>query len=84
MNELDEKIAVSDTLSGVNTAISMFTYAILQANNVNFRDTLIQTRNEYEQLQYNLYLIAKKKGYYVPAAPAGVADIEQVQKAISE
>lgn len=82
--ELTEKTAVSDILSGLNTSISMLCYAIQQANDKNFRDILIQMRNKYEQIQFELYLVAKAKGYYVPAAPAGKADIEQVKQAISE
>lgn len=80
MQELNEKIAVSDILSGINSAITMLSYSIQQANNQEFRNTLIQMRNKLEESQYEVYLIAKQKGYYVPAAPAGKADIEQVKQ----
>lgn len=81
---MTEKVAVSDVLASTNSLITMCEYAIEQANNKNFRDTLIQTRNTLENLQWQIYLIAKEKGYYVPAAPAGEADIEQVKNAISQ
>ncbi len=82
MENLNEKVAVSDILSGTNSAITMLCYSIQQANNVQFRDLLIKKRDELEKLQYEIYLIAKQKGYYVPAAPAGQADIEQVKQTV--
>lgn len=80
---MDEKVAISDVLSCLNSMITMCDYTIEQANNKNFRDTIIQKRNKLENLQWEVYLIAKQKGYYVPAAPAGQADIEQVKNSIS-
>lgn len=79
---MNEKVATNDILSNLNTAISMLCYAIQQANNKQFRDTLIQTRNKYENLQWELYEIAKQKEFYVPAAPAGIADVEQVKQSL--
>lgn len=81
---MTEKVAVNDVLASTNSLIKMCEYAIEQANNKNFRDTIMQTRNNLENLQWQIYLIAKEKGYYVPAAPAGEADIEQVKNAISQ
>ena len=52
---------------------------VLKANNKNFRDELILSRNTLEDYQWQLYLIAKAKSYYIPAAPAGQADIDQVK-----
>ena len=57
---------------------------IEQSNNKNSRDSLIACRNNLEDIQWELYLIAKQKGYYVPAAPAGQADIDQVKQAVSK
>ena len=79
---MTEKIGVSDVLSTLNSTITLINYAIQQSNNKNFRDTLITSRNSLENYQWQIYLIAKDKGYYVPAAPAGAADIEQVKNAI--
>lgn len=80
---MTEKTAMSDILSSVNALITQCQYAIQHSNNKNFRDTLVQSRNKLENIQWNTYLIAKEKGYYVPAAPAGEADIEQVKNAIA-
>lgn len=81
---MDEKMSVNDTLSCTNSIITLLEYTIEQCNNKNFRDTIVQTRNNLEDIQWELYLIAKQKGYYVPAAPAGQADIDQVKQSISK
>lgn len=80
---MTEKVAISDVLSTTNSMITMLDYTIEQANNKNFRDTIMQHRNILENLQWEIYLIAKQKQYYVPAAPAGKADIEQVKNSIA-
>lgn len=79
---MTEKTGVSDVLSTLNSVITMLNYSIQQSNDKNFRDTLITSRNSLENYQWQIYLIAKEKGYYVPAAPAGQADIDQVKSAI--
>ena len=81
---MTEKVALGDVLSCTNSMINMLNYSIQQANNKNFRDCLIESRNRLEDLQWDIYLISKEKGYYVPAAPAGQADIDQVKSAISK
>ena len=81
---MTEKIAVNDALSCTNTIITLCDYTIEQANNKNFRDTIINARNNLEKLQWQIYLVAKEKGYYVPAAPAGEADIQEVKNSISK
>lgn len=81
---MSEKVSINDVLSCLNSMINMCTYSIQQANNKNFRDMIIQKRNKLENLQWEVYLIAKEKGYYVPAAPGGDADVEQVKNSISQ
>lgn len=81
---MNEKLAMDSVLSCTNTIITLINYSIQQSNNKNFRDTLIEQRNKLENLQWQIYLINKEKGYYIPAAPAGEADIEQVKQAISQ
>ncbi len=80
---MNEKCTVNDTLSTLNSIINMLNYSIQQANNKNYRDELVVSRNTLEDYQWQLYLIAKEKGYYVPAAPAGQADIEQVRNTMN-
>ena len=79
---MTEKIGVNDVLATLNSTITLINYSIQQANNKNFRDTLITSRNSLENYQWQIYLIAKEKGYYVPAAPGGAADVEQVKNSI--
>lgn len=79
---MTEKVGLDDVLSTLNSTITMINYAIQQSNNKNFRDTLITSRDNLEKLQWKMYLINKEKGYYVPAAPAGQADVEQVKNSI--
>ena len=81
---MNEKLAMDSTLSCMNSIITMINYSIQQSNNKNFRDSLIEHRNKLENLQWQVYLINKNKEYYVPAAPAGEADIEQVKQAINK
>ena len=79
---MNEKCSVSDTLSSINSMINKLNYSIEQSNNKNFRDTCVQYRNMFENIQWNIYEVAKAKGYYVPAAPAGEADLEQVKQTV--
>ena len=79
---MNEKCSVNDVLSSVNSIINKLNYSIEQANNKNFRDTCVQFRNVFENIQWNVYEFAKSKQYYVPAAPAGEADLEQVKQAV--
>lgn len=81
---MNEKNSVADMLSSINTAITGITYAIEQSNDKQFRDILIDSRKEFEKLQWDVYTIAKDKGFYVPAAPAGEADIAGVKQAIGK
>lgn len=79
---MNEKQAVADTLSSTNAIINMLTYSVMQSNNKNLRDTFQNARNQMEALQWEIYLIAKQNGYYMPAAPAGQADIDAVKQAV--
>lgn len=79
---MNEKNSLADMLTSINTAITGITYAIEQSNNKKFRDMLIEHRTEFEKLQWGVYVIAKDKGFYVPAAPAGKSDMKAVKEAI--
>lgn len=81
---MNEKLAVGDVLGCLNTSITMMTHAIEHSDNEKFRQILIDARTKMDNLKWDTYAIAKEKGYYIPAAPAGEADIEQVKNAISQ
>lgn len=80
---MDEKQAVADTLAGVNALLNMLSYNVMQSNNKSLRDTFVTYRNQLEDLQWQIYVVARDNGYYVPAAPAGQADIDAVKTAVS-
>lgn len=80
---MNEKEAVADTLSGVNALINILNYDVMQSNNKALRDSFVTYRNQLEDLQWQIYVVARDKGYYVPAAPAGMADIDAVKTAVS-
>ncbi len=80
---MQEKEAIGDTLSTCNAVINMLNYSILQSNDKALRDTFVTYRNQMEDLQWQIYVVARDKGYYIPAAPAGQADIDAVKTAIS-
>ena len=80
---MNEKQAIADALSSLNAFNNMLTYSVIQSNNKNLRDTFTTFRNQVEDLQWEIYLIAKENGYYVPAAPAGQADIDAVKQVVT-
>ena len=80
---MTEKICVNDVLATLNSMITMINYSIQQSNNKTFRDELIASSNNLENIQWEVYLLAKEKQYYIPAAPAGAADLEQVKNSIN-
>ena len=64
---MNEKDIVLDVLTGLKASIGSYAKMITECCDLNLRQTLQQMRNEAEQSQYNLYKIAEKKGYYIPA-----------------
>ncbi len=79
---MEEKTMIADTLSSANSYLTMLNYSILQCNDKNLRDYFVGVRNQFETLQFEIYELAKQKGYYKPAAPAGKADIDAVKEAL--
>lgn len=80
---MQEKEAIGDTLSTCNAIINILNYSIMQSNDKALRDTFITYRNQMEDLQWQIYVVARDKGYYIPAAPAGQVDIDAVKTAVS-
>ena len=81
---MNEKNSLADMLSSINASITGITYAIEQSNNKELRNILVAARSEFEDSQWSVYMLAKSKGFYVPAAPAGKADLQAVKKVINE
>ena len=69
---------VNDILGSVKADLTAYQTAISEAENMQLRQTLQQIRNGDESFQYELFKIATTKGYYKPAAPATITEIQTV------
>ncbi len=77
--ELNEKMLVADTLTGINGELIRYAEMIPQTEHKELKTTLKQFRNACEQSQEELYQIAREKAYYVPAQTADREDIDHVR-----
>ena len=80
---MDEKYMVNDVLSMLKSSITTYANVITEADNPQFRQTIQQMRNNCESFQYEVYNVAKQKGYYQPADPAEKTDIQKVKNQVS-
>ena len=76
---MDEKYMVNDILEGSKSSLKTYAGVITEAENTNLRQTLQEIRNSQETFQYDLYRVAKLKGYYTPSAQASQSEINQVK-----
>lgn len=76
---MDEKTMVNDILNGVNSELKTYQGVISETSNMQLRQTIQQIRNSDESFQYELFKVAETKGYYKPAAPATVTEIQNVK-----
>ena len=76
---MDEKTMVNDILSNVKSSLTAYQTAISETENMALRQTLQQMRNGDESFQYELFKVAETKGYYKPAAPASVDEIQTIK-----
>ena len=81
---MDEKTMVNDILSGVKADLTAYQTAISEAENMQLRQTLQQIRNNDESFQYELFKVAQTKGYYQPAKPATVTEIQTVKTELEQ
>ncbi len=81
---MDEKTMVNDILSGVKSNLTAYQTAISEAENMQLRQTFQQIRNNDESFQYELFKTAEAKGYYKPAQPATVTEIQTVKDELSQ
>ena len=79
---MDEKTMVNDILSGVKASLGSYQTAISETENMQLRQTLQQIRNSDESFQYELFKTAQAKGYYKPAQPATVTEIQEVKTSV--
>ena len=71
---MDEKTMVNDILSGVKADLTAYQTAISEAENMQLR----------QSFQYELFKVAQTKGYYQPAKPATVAEIQTVKTELEQ
>lgn len=79
---MQEKVMVADALNGINSCLTRYEEMITQTENQQLRQQLQQIRNSTETCQYELYTIAKNKGYYEPAQPAKEDEIQSVKSIV--
>ena len=79
---MDEKTMVNDILSGIKASLGSYQTAISETENMSLRQTFQQIRNSDESFQYELFKTAEAKGYYKPAQPASVTEIQTVKSEI--
>ena len=81
---MDEKTMVNDILSSVEASLGSYQTAISETENMSLRQTLQQIRNNDESFQYELFKTAESKGYYKPAAPASITEIQDVKNSLQQ
>lgn len=79
---MEEKVMVADALNGINGCLTRYEEMITQTENQQLRQQLQQVRNSTETCQYELFTIAKSKGYYEPAQPAKEEEIKNVMSLV--
>lgn len=82
--QMQEKIMVADTLTGINGELVRFAEMIPQTENKELKDTLKQFRTACESSQEQLYQMAREKSYYVPAAKATQEEISHVKSLFTQ
>ena len=81
---MDEKTMVNDILGNVKADLTAYQTAISESENMQLRQTFQQIRNNDESFQYELFKTAEAKGYYKPAQPATVTEIQTVKDELSQ
>lgn len=79
---LQEKAMVNDALSAIKSELTFYANTISECENQNLRSTIQQIRDSCETSQFELFNIAKSKGYYMPAAQASDSELNQVKSQV--
>ena len=81
---MEEKVMVSDILTGIKNETKMLGEMILETGNKELKQTLKQFRNQNEMSQEEIFQIARAKQYYVPAAQATAEEIQHVKTVLEK
>ncbi len=76
---MDEKTMVNDVLESTKAGLSSYQTAISETENMQLRQTLQQLRDGNESFQYELFKVAKSKGYYKPADSADMTEVQKIK-----
>lgn len=76
---MNDKDMLNDYLAMIKGSLATYANVIAETSNAQLRTTFQQLRNQDEQRQYQIAQTAQQKGYYKPAAPAALTDIQQVK-----
>ena len=76
---MDEKIMVNDILSDIKNSLTMYQNIITDTENISLRQTIQQIRNSDESFGYELFKVAKSKGYYKSSQDATIMEIQSVK-----
>jgi len=81
---MQEKDMVLDILSGTKASIGSYAKVITETADQNLRKTFQQMRDGDEKFQYDLYNIAKEKGYYITSPMVSQEDASTVKSALTQ
>lgn len=80
---MEEKYMVNDILESNKQEINYCTNAIIDAENMELRQTIQNIRNSNESFHYELFKLANSKGYYIPSSPAKPEEINNIKNNIT-
>lgn len=75
---------VNDILGGVKAELTTYQKIISETEDMQLRQTIQQIRNNDESFQYELFKVAKAKGYYQPAVKATQTEINSVKMELQQ
>ena len=77
---MDEKTMVNDVLDSCKLSLNSYENAIINMKDMSLRQTIQQIRNNEESFQYEMFKIARVKGYYIPTGKATAEEINEIRK----
>ena len=81
---MTDKTMVADTLAGINGELVRYGEMISQTENPQLKQTLKQLRNQCEMSQEEIYQIARRRQYYIPAEKATPEEVSHVKALFSQ
>lgn len=81
---MKEKDIVNDVLAMTKASMGQYQTSIAEASNPSLRSALQQLRDGAEQFHYQMFEIAKQKGYYQPSEAATQQQLTNVKSDLSQ